>query len=61
MSVEGSECEECEEGIYQFNDYCGAYVCSDCNNHRGLARCFCGWRYNKQEPYPTEEELKSWG
>jgi len=22
---------------------CGAYVCLDCNDHDGLARCYCGW------------------
>ena len=27
---------------YEFNAYCGAHVC-DCGDHRGLARCYCGW------------------
>lgn len=27
----------------QINRYCGAYVCLDCNDHEGLARCYCGW------------------
>jgi hypothetical protein len=22
---------------------CGAYVCLECNDHAGLARCYCGW------------------
>ena len=22
---------------------CGANVCMDCNDHEGLARCYCGW------------------
>lgn len=27
---------------YEFRDYCGAYVC-DCGDHKGLARCYCGF------------------
>ena len=23
--------------------YCGAFVCQDCDEHKGLARCYCGW------------------
>lgn len=33
-------------GEYVFSDFCGAYVCNDCNDHRGLARCYCGWAKN---------------
>jgi len=25
------------------NRFCGAYVCNECGDHDGLARCFCGW------------------
>jgi len=28
---------------YEWSSYCGAYVCSKCRHHRGLAVCFCGW------------------
>lgn len=28
---------------HTFSRYCGAYVCDDCGDHRGLARCYCGW------------------
>jgi hypothetical protein len=28
---------------YEFQRYCGARVCSVCEDHKGLARCFCGW------------------
>jgi hypothetical protein len=28
---------------YYFNWYCAAYVCDLCDEHKGLARCFCGW------------------
>ena len=28
---------------YTFNRYCGATICLRCDDHKGLARCFCGW------------------
>lgn len=28
---------------YEFDRSCGAYVCWKCDDHRGLARCYCGW------------------
>lgn len=28
---------------YVWYDYCGAHVCVTCGEHKGLARCFCGW------------------
>lgn len=27
----------------KIDKYCGAYICNNCGNHKGLARCFCGW------------------
>lgn len=30
-------------GIFVFSRYCGADVCMVCDEHRGFARCFCGW------------------
>ena len=30
-------------GKYEFSRYCGAWTCPNCDNHRGFARCFCGW------------------
>ena len=35
-------CDRCGETAY-FVDYCGAYVCGDCEKHHGLTRCYCGW------------------
>jgi len=29
--------------VYIFSRYCGAHVCDDCGDHKGLARCYCGW------------------
>jgi hypothetical protein len=28
---------------YEFRNYCGARVCRECGDHKGLARCYCGW------------------
>jgi hypothetical protein len=30
-------------GEFEFSSYCGAYVCNACENHKGLARCYCTW------------------
>ena len=30
----------------QMDRNCGAYVCFDCDDHEGLARCYCGWARN---------------
>ena len=38
------EKERCQcGGILVFSRFCGADVCLICDNHNGLARCFCGW------------------
>ena len=35
------------DGVTRLMDrYCGAYICFDCNDHEGLARCYCGWASN---------------
>lgn len=28
---------------YEWFEGCGAYVCTNCNDHKGLAKCYCGW------------------
>ena len=30
-------------GVMMWERYCGAFVCQDCDEHKGLARCYCGW------------------
>jgi len=30
-------------GEMYLSEYCGVFVCNDCDAHIGLARCFCGW------------------
>jgi hypothetical protein len=31
------------EHDYVFDHHCGAEVCLECDDHRRLFRCFCGW------------------
>jgi hypothetical protein len=31
------------EHDYEFSDFCAAHVCVECDDHKGLARCWCGW------------------
>ena len=47
------------EHTYEFFDYCGAYVCVDCGDHRGLDRCYCGW--SRTNPGMGNQELKEMG
>jgi hypothetical protein len=28
---------------YVLSRYCGARVCNECDDHKGLVRCYCGW------------------
>ncbi len=38
------EIEKCPcGGEFIWSRHCGAKVCTDCDAHKGLARCFCGW------------------
>ena len=39
MFIKDCECG----GEMFFTNGCGVFVCEDCDNHDGLARCFCGW------------------
>lgn len=38
---DGGPCE-CG-GHFWFINYCGAMVCDQCEQHKKLARCYCGW------------------
>ena len=33
----------CDTHNYVWSDYCGAKVCTRCNDHKGLAKCYCGY------------------
>lgn len=30
---------------------CGVFICNDCGEHEGLARCFCGWSASGGDGY----------
>jgi hypothetical protein len=40
--METTWCSKCGGKCY-FSAHCGAHVCMDCDHHKGLARCYCGW------------------
>ena len=41
-------CEKCKaEAI--LDSYCGAWVCTCCGHHNGLARCYCGWSLSGED------------
>lgn len=42
MIFETGEDMKCKHK-YESNTYCGVRVCSQCKDHKGLARCYCGW------------------
>lgn len=45
--------------IFEFTKYCGADVCTneDCNDHRGMDRCYCGWSRNGGDGYCELQEM----
>ena len=44
---------------YQPSRYCGVQVCLLCDDHKGLARCYCGW--SKTAPGEGRQELEAMG
>lgn len=44
-------------GDFVFSRYCGAYVCERCDNHKGLARCYCGWSQSGMDGRRELEEM----
>jgi hypothetical protein len=52
------QCRECGS-YYQFSRFCGAKVCIGCGDHKGLARCYCGW--SKTRPGEGYAELREMG
>jgi hypothetical protein len=45
------------EHNYEWNQFCGAEVCSDCGDHKNLTRCFCGWSFDGGDGRRQLEEL----
>lgn len=43
---------------FEFNKFCGARVCVECEDHKGLERCYCGWsRANAGSGYRELAEM----
>jgi hypothetical protein len=42
---------------FHFSRYCGAKVCADCGEHKGLARCYCGWSASGGDGYRELVEM----
>lgn len=45
------------QGSVKMSDYCGAWICDNCGNHEGLARCYCGWSLSGNDGRRELEEL----
>ena len=45
------------EHRYEFEPFCGANVCIVCDQHKALARCFCGWSSTQPGKGRTELEM----
>ncbi len=54
----GGPCERpgCQ-GDYFFRSCCGAYVCAECDDHKGLVRCYCGWSRSGEDGRRELEEM----
>lgn len=44
-----------QASTYEFLPYCGAKVCTVCDDHKGLVRCFCG--FSRTSPGRGRQEL----
>ena len=47
------------EHVYELVRACGVYVCIECDDHKGLERCYCGW--SKTYPGQGYRELIEMG
>jgi hypothetical protein len=49
-------CDSCKKTM-SYSKYCGVYVCDNCNNHKDLARCYCGWSLSGKDGRIELEEM----
>ena len=42
---------------YGFIRSCGVQVCNKCGDHKGLARCYCGWSQSGGDGYRELVEM----
>lgn len=41
----------CKKHSWYRSPTCGVRICTNCNEHEGLARCFCGWSASGGDGY----------
>jgi len=56
---EAEMCIQCGKTYYRYSRSCGAWICLECGDHLGLARCFCGW--SETSPGNGRRELVEMG
>lgn len=44
-------CLHTEQHKWFRSRYCGVEVCDVCGEHKGLARCYCGWAASGDDGY----------
>lgn len=58
MPAPGSNLDSCLcGGVFEFSRSCGAKVCNVCREHKGLARCYCGWSASGMDGYAELVEM----
>ena len=45
------------EHDYIFSRGCGVGICYECGDHKGLARCYCGWSAGGGDGYQELIEM----
>jgi len=55
-SIIEKTCPKCQ-GSMEMSDYCGVWVCDDCDDHEGLVRCYCGWSLSGNNGRSELEEM----
>jgi ribosomal protein L37AE/L43A len=51
-----AKCDNCGNGALM-SHHCGAWVCDECGNHIGLARCYCGWSASGNDGLQELQEM----
>lgn len=57
LEIEGKKLTMAHDHDYQMSRYCGVKVCSECDEHKGLDRCYCGWSRSGGDGYRELTEM----
>ena len=52
-----TDAEECKHVTRFFSRTCAAKICSECDDHEGLDRCWCGWSKTGGNGYTELSEM----